>query len=245
MATKFYQFTILKRYPQLVAGITDRDWGNFSLAFDSNSKVRQNKIKLAKTLKVNEQNIFSVRQDHGSKIIIIKSAKVKSEKIVGDGMITKVKNLILMIKTADCFPVLMFDPQKQLIGAFHVGWRGAIQKIFISGLLQMINQFQCQAKNILVAIGPGIRQCCCQHKNLLQAKLPEWQSYINQEKNHWQSLDILSFIKDQLILAGVTKKNIEAMTVCTSCNNNFFSHWRSLKKNEPEGRFATLIGLIN
>jgi copper oxidase (laccase) domain-containing protein len=54
---------------------------------------------------------------------------------------------------------------------------------------------------------------------------------------------LLSFIKDQLRKSGIKKENIEDTGICTGCSPDFFSHFRSLRKNKTEGRFAAIIGM--
>jgi len=109
----------------------------------------------------------------------------------------------------------------------------------------MTSVFDSQAKDILVGIGPGINSCCFKHKKLIQEKIPEWKEYIKNEKNDWKSINISSFIKDQLIEAGVKGRNIEIADICTCCSKEYFSHLRSLQIDEPEGRFASIIGIQN
>lgn len=240
---KFLQFKKLPEKKILVHGIFDKTWGNFSLEHGDKNQVLANKKRIARVLHIDWQRIFSLHQIHGSKIKIINQKKKFQKEEEADALITNKNGVFLMIKTADCFPVLMFDPKQKVVAAVHVGWRGAMEKIFIIALLKMINKFGSQPADILVAIGSGISSCCFKHKNLVQNKLPEWQPYIKKEKNGFQSLNLLNFIKDQLVEAGVQKNNIESLNICTNCDKRFFSHFRSLQKNEPEGRFASLIGL--
>ena len=246
----FFQFENLKGQSNLIHGIFDKNFGNVSLLYGSKKKVETNKKKIARTLGIDWQNICSVKEVHGSKVkklgnLEIKKLRRKKVDIIGeaDGLITDLGNVFLMIKTADCFPVLFFDPVSKAVGAVHVGWRGAIEKIFLTALLKMINVFNSKAKDILVGIGPGIQACCFKHKNLIQEKLPEWGEYIKDKKNGWKSVNMTSFIKDQLIEAGVKKNNIESAKICTCCSKEYFSHLRSLQTGGLQGRFATIIGL--
>jgi YfiH family protein len=235
-------FKIFSKFKNLLTYVGRKKDGNFSLQYSTKKEVNENKKKLAKKLNIDWKKIYSFKQYHSNKVLLIRSIKQELEEPKADGMITNKKNIFLLVKTADCFPVVFYDPKKQIAGAVHVGWRGAIEKIFDVALLKMISFFGCEPKDILIGIGPGIRKCCFKHKTLIQAKLPEWEKYIEVD-NRWKRLDIASFIKDQLIEAGISKKNIEDMKICTNCDKNFYSHFRSLKTGEPQGRFATIIGL--
>lgn len=247
-----FQFKNLKKQENLIHGVFGKDFGNLSLEYGSKKEVLDNKKRIASSLNINWRQIYSVKQVHGSIVRVLdsKSFRVLENNIIPetDGLITDQKNTFLMIKTADCFPVLMFDPRKKVAAAVHVGWRGAIEKIFLTALLKMINNFNSQAKDILVGIGPGIGPCCFKHKKLIQEKLPEWKKYIKNEKDDWKSVNMSEFIKDQLIEIGVRKENIELTKICTCCSKNYFSHFCSLQSkrkqnNGKEGRFATIIGI--
>lgn len=242
MFNKILRFKNLASYKGLIHGIFDKSWSNVSFRHGAKKEVLANRKKIAKALNIDYQRIFSLNQTHGSKIQIIKQGKFSQKEEKADGFITDQSNVFLMIKTADCFPVLMFDPQKKVIAAVHAGWRGAIEKIYLNVLLKMISQFACQPKDILIGIGPGIGACCFCHKKLIQEKLPEWRLYIKKNKEGL-SLDLTKFIKDQLIEAGVKTSCIEIMDICTGCDKKFFSHFRSLRTGEPEGLFPSIIGI--
>ena len=77
-------------------------------------------------LKSNQKNLVLLHQVHSNKIFYIKK-KVK-KKLIGDGILTKNKNLAIGILTADCCPILFYDPKKNIIGAVHAGWKGAFKK---------------------------------------------------------------------------------------------------------------------
>lgn len=242
MRNKVYQFKVFKKYRNLINEVFTKEFGNFSLKHDKKERVESNKKKIANRLKIAWKKIYSVEQYHSNRVLKIDEGKKQKKEPRADGIITNKKNVFLLIKTADCFPVVFYDPVKQAVGAVHVGWRGAIQKIFNNAILKMILVFGCEPKDILTGIGPGIRKCCFKHKSLIQEKLPEWKKYIEVDKD-WKRLDIAEFIKGQLVNAGIKEKNIEDMGICTSCDKRFFSHFRSLKTGEVQGRFATIIGM--
>lgn len=243
----FLQFKLFKKHKNLVHGVFFKKNGNIDFRFGEKKQVLENRKIICKTFGFEIRNLYEMDQVHGSNIeVLTKKNKKKFRKNIvpkTDGIITNEKNLFFMIKTADCFPVLLYDSEKKVISAIHIGWRGAIEKIFLNTLLKMISFYKTKVEDVLVAICPGIGPCCFKHKKLIQEKLPEWQKYIKNGKNNIKSLDISVFIKDQLIEAGINKKNIEDCNICTSCSNQFYSHFKSLRKKQTEGRFATIIGI--
>ncbi len=89
-------------------------------------------------------------------IVSLSDACQKVEEV--DGLATKEKDLFLAITAADCLPIFMFDPQKEIVGLAHGGWRGLAKGISAATVKKMI-ELGTQPKNILAAIGPGIGVC--------------------------------------------------------------------------------------
>ena len=77
-----------------------------------------------------------------------------------DGLITDEPNVVLTVFSADCTPVLLYDPVCRAIGAVHAGWRGTAAQIAVKAARRMCAEFGCKAENIRAAIGPCIGPCC-------------------------------------------------------------------------------------
>ena len=75
-----------------------------------------------------------------------------------DGLITDKKNMALLIKFADCTPVVLYDPERGVQATVHSGWRGTCQRISLQAIEKMEKEFHCQKENILVYLGPSIDQ---------------------------------------------------------------------------------------
>src|SRR5260370_6033589 len=75
-------------------------------------------------------------------------------------MVTNKPGLVLGIQTADCLPVLIADPVKKAVAAFHAGWRGTLARIVEKGVGAMRMHFGSEPGQLLAAIGPGIGGCC-------------------------------------------------------------------------------------
>lgn len=239
------KFKIFRNKKKVISAFFDRSIGNIDFRFGDKKVVLANRKKMTDELGIDLKNIYEMEQIHASRITIIDKTKIGKNIIPQtDALITNLTQVFLMIKTADCFPLLFFDPTKNVVACVHVGWRGAIQKNFLEILLPMINNFNCEPKDVLVAIGPGARECCFTHNHFIQEKLPEWKNYIH-KKEEIKILDLVQFIKDKLVAHCIKRNNIEDSCICSICNGDFFSHFRSLRDKEPEGRFATIIGIKN
>ena len=77
-----------------------------------------------------------------------------------DGQITDRPGVALVTFSADCTPILLFDPVRKAIGAVHAGWRGTAQGIAAKAVESMVREFGCDPGNIRAAIGPCIGKCC-------------------------------------------------------------------------------------
>lgn len=94
-------------------------------------------------------------QIHGTKVHHVTKAGIYKYK--GDGLVTNVKGVALGIMTADCGPVLFYDPEANVIGACHAGWRGAKAGILQATLKEM-EILGAQRSRIHVSLGPTIQQ---------------------------------------------------------------------------------------
>ena len=73
---------------------------------------------------------------------------------------TNVPGLLLAVQTADCIPVLVADPKRRVVAAFHAGWRGTVKRIVESGVGRMRLEYGSRPEDLIAAIGPGIGACC-------------------------------------------------------------------------------------
>ena len=210
-------------------------------SFDSKQNIKKNLNYVKKKIFSKKNNIALLYQIHSSKFYYIKNFPKK--KLVGDALITNVKNLPLGILTADCVPILILDIRKKIIAAVHSGWKGAYKNIVIKTLKKLI-KLGSQKKDIIAVIGPCIKQRNYEvgkefkdkfikknKKNLIFFKLKKRKIYF----------DLSKFIFNQLISFGIFK--IDVINKDTfDRKNNFFSARRSLKRNEPDyGRNISVI----
>jgi polyphenol oxidase len=181
---------------------------------------------------------FQLQQIHSNRIITIKN-KLSAD-IKADGMITQEK-CSLLIKTADCLPVLLFENKKMIIGAVHAGWKGLHLGILNEAVAE-ICKMGGQTKNIIAVIGPHIGQCCYSVSDKFLKNFSD--KYLANKtvlhKNKKPFLDLGIIAVTNIINLGVPKKNIEIMDVCTCCNKDYFSYRRDKKET---GRMYNIITL--
>ena len=101
--------------------------------------------------------VVQAHQVHGDRVAVVRSAALTREDLEGfDALITDVPGLAVGARTADCIPVLMYDPVHRAVAAVHSGWKGTVLKIAAKTLAAMSGEFGTRSADILAVIGPGI-----------------------------------------------------------------------------------------
>lgn len=144
-----------------------------------------------------------------------------------DAHITNLKNLPLVIHTADCVPVAFVDTVNRVIGNAHCGWRGTYNKLALKTLEKMKSTFGTNPKDVVAAIGPCICSSCYEvSKNLyydFKYKFDNGEGIICDGEKYF--LDLAYINRRMLTDAGVPESNIAVSDLCTCCNKkDLFSH---------------------
>ncbi|MBI1821075.1 MAG: peptidoglycan editing factor PgeF [Nitrospirae bacterium] len=168
-----------------------------------------------------------VKQVHGRAVLDVRSEHVNDlsgsnfSRFEFDGMLTSRPNLVLTIYSADCLPLLFFDPEKKVVGAVHAGWRGSFLNISRDMVKKIAEVYQGDPAHLRVVCGPSIHVCCFEIQNdvaeKFHEKFPQWPDLIRREKGR-QTLDLQALNRRQLMEEGVLENNIETSDVCTFCS---------------------------
>ena len=208
---------------------------------DLKKNVVRNLEKVAKQINTTKQNIILLNQVHSNKVINVRDIfKIRR---IGDGLITNRKKLALGILTADCAPILIFDPKKKIIAALHAGWKGAFKDI-IGKTINKLNQKGSKSKDLIAVVGPCISLKNYEVKKdflnkFLQKSKKNIKFFKSYNKKIYFSLN--SYIKSQLINMKVKKIEIIHKNTFPK-KNNFFSSRRSIKnKFNDYGRNISII----
>lgn len=185
----------------------------------SNKEIKE----LIKELKLN--NYYEVKQTHSDIVHIIDDNYINNS--VGDALITNQKNTPIIIKIADCIPILIYDKENKVISLVHSGWKGTLKNITIKTIEIMISKYNSKKENIYVYIYPSIRQCHFEIQedvySLFKDTINNIDKYTNKLENKYY-IDMQSIIKDKLIEIGIT--NIIDTNICTYCNHDIYYSYR-------------------
>lgn len=167
------------------------------------------------------------------------------EELKGDGMLTDLPNVLLVIKTADCLPILLADTDNKVIGAVHCGWRGTGLRIIQKAIAAMKEQYSCRPSSLLAALGPCICRKCYevgedvyQFFNEMNIPLGVFENHPDYEKKYF--LDLRKTNQLQLQEIGIGKDKILNVGDCTYGDSNFLSYRRDGKN---DARMQSFIGL--
>ena len=162
-----------------------------------------------------------------------------------DGVVTAEKGVVLTIRTADCVPIMYYDPVAGVIGASHQGWRGTAKNMVKHMIAQMVAQ-GAHPENILIAIGPAIGMCCYTVDSdryvLFMEEMERFEKLIFKPHGDEFHLNLLRLNYELALENGISPTHIDWAPTCTSCDSKrFFSYRRHKKTGEP---FAEMMGYI-
>lgn len=160
-----------------------------------------------------------------------------------DGLVTNEPGVALTIFSADCTPVLLFDPVARAIGAAHAGWRGTAAGIAARAVEAMQREFGCRPENIRAAVGPCIGPCCFETDadvpDAMRAALGSEAGQAIRPAGAKFYVDLKRLNAIWLRRAGVTCIDVSAD--CTACQPQRF--WSHRRVGNARGSLAAIIRL--
>ena len=243
----FYEFPHVSAYPQVVHGLFTRKGGfshgpfqglNMSSANgDAALSVDRNRKRLCDHMKADQ--LVSITQVHGTEVVCWDKRMAATKEIVAHAVLTDEKGALLLIQTADCQAVMLYDPVKAVVGNIHSGWKGSVGNIIGKTVDTMVGRYGSDPRDILAGVGPSLGPCCAEFLNY-QAEIPE-KYWVHKNSRHY--FDFWAISRKQLEKEGVLTENICLSQLCTACHSNkdlFFSY----RRDKLTGRLANVIGLV-
>ena len=152
-----------------------------------------------------------------------------------DALITNQKDTPLMVAVADCIPILFYDSVKKVIAVAHAGRAGTFENISGNTIDKMIQDYNCNPKNIEISLGASIQKCCYE---VSQELADETIILFGKQFVADRNIDLQGINKKQLLEKGIKGVNINISNICTKCSNQLYFSYRKDKKC---GRFAGII----
>lgn len=176
--------------------------------FFTDKFVGADRAKLQK--KVGDKKLMFMKQTHSDIVEVVDKNWITKE---CDAMITVDRDVALCVVVADCIPVILVDEVRSAIGVVHAGRVGSYKNIVKKTMLKMEEEFTC--KDIKVIFGPSIKRCCYEVGKEVIAGFEEYTC----KENDKIYLDLIALNTNGL-------KEVDVSSICTCCDENYFSYRR-------------------
>jgi YfiH family protein len=174
-------------------------------------------------------NFITCKQTHSANVHVVTNDDIGQEIPDCDGLISNISNVEISIKTADCVPISIIDPIKNVIGVVHAGWRGTEKEIVKKAINLMISKFGSKVKDTKIKIGPAIDKDNFLVRSDVKNKFDKYQDlFENVGDNQWK-FDLVGVNIKQLLSLGILEENIENSNISTFNDKNYPSYRRDGK----------------
>ncbi len=193
---------------------------------DSADNVTENRARVAKALGTSEPKLLSLSQIHSTEVLIV-DAPFTGTPPKADGLVTKTPGLAISALAADCGPVLFCDPQAQIIGACHAGWRGALAGV-TTETIRAMESLGASRKSIHAVLGPCISQDSYEvghdYRDTFVAENEAYDRFFKLGPNRKPHFDLKRFILAKLRKDGLT--HMDALPDCTYAQPEAYFSYR-------------------
>jgi YfiH family protein len=196
-------------------------------------------------------------QVHGADVRLINNpldAKpaedARGDTVYCDAIVSNTVGVLAGVKTADCVPILIGDPDTGAFAAVHAGWRGTLAEVAATALRRMVAEYDTKPSNVSVAIGPAAGACCYEvGSEVIEAFTNSFSAQhglFTETRVDHACIDLLQANRNQLTAAGVNADNIYTAPLCTMCRTDlFFSYRREKSLHGKVGRLMSVIGRLD
>ena len=245
----------LQEQPSLVHGTSPRyhetdEGGNESFCLhgkDNSELFRKHQKLFLQSLGLKNKVLFHTRQVHGNQVSVLNDPKISTNDLgqqEADAIVTHLPDFPIMVLTADCVPIIIYDPVKHVTGVVHAGRMGTQKGIFNNTINVLSHEYGSSPKDLIVGMGPAIGGCCYevdQHCALPFIKRNSVNlGFVKKAGQKKYFLDLREVNRLEGCEAGILEENIYTDGPCTYCDNH---RWYSYRKEGKTGRLMTLVML--
>lgn len=202
---------------------------------DNRKYVDENRQAFFRMIGLDSNRICSQIQVHSDKILYVKETGNCGE---SDALITDQYNLGLVISSADCPAILIYDKEKRIIAAVHSGWRSTAKKILNKTLAKLKDELGSESKNLICYISPSISQANYMVEEDVANIFDE--EFIKEKDGHI-FLNLKTANYNMLLEGGVKEFNIQVSNLCTFEYSNLLHSYR--REREKSGRAIGVIAM--
>jgi len=211
---------------------------------DKKENVLKNISLVSRKIGCKDELLITLNQTHSNKVVYLENESSIKNKLPGDAIVTKIKNVAIGILTADCAPILLYDHSKKIIGCIHSGWRGSLNGI-VRNTVKKFKELNSNIDDLIAVVGP------CIGKESYEVKIDFYKRFVSQNQqyeeffkkitNEKYIFDLRGFINNEL--SNLNIKNVENIEMDTFSKKEFFYSYRRshLNKEEDYGRCISVI----
>jgi YfiH family protein len=226
--------TALEHEPGLVHGFSTLTIGSVGLTHAADpTSVHESRHRFARLLDLDPTTITVVGAVHGSDVARVDEPRPRVEDV--DALITDRPGIALFATYADCYPIVLWDPEHRAAGLAHAGWRGTEARVAAHAVEAMRREFGTDPAALQAAIGPGICGRCYEVGEEVGSRFDA--RFVRDSETGRLLLDLAAANRAQLEEAGV--QDIHSLDLCTKENGFLPSHRRN-----PDGtRFGAIVAI--
>ena len=237
--------TLTAHFTTRHGGVSSPPYESANLAFhvgDDPADVVRNHDLLARSLGYDRRTLIHMRQTHSDIIVAIDESHTFDTPPECDALITNRLHTPLMVMSADCTGILLYDPLHKAIGAVHAGRAGALNQILPKTIRMMGETYGSGCTDLHIVLGPSIHGCCYEINETIALET-ETKGYPHalQRRNGKIFLDVNTILVQQLQEIGIAPERIEVIDHCTSCRCDEYFSYRADKQHT--GRITGVIFL--
>ena len=227
-------------------GVSPAPWSSLNLGAmvgDEPARVVDNRRLALQAIGRAPESVFDVWQVHSAEVILAEAPRGDAPPQKADAIVTDRAEVTVMMRFADCVPILMHDPVRPAVGIVHAGWLGTVRQVARQAVRRMCERFGTHPQDLRIGIGPSIAA----HHYPVGPEVVEAfrrsfgttaESHLSREDGGTR-LDLWSANAQLLREEGV--EHIEISHLCTACDTaDWFSH---RAEGGRTGRFGALVAL--
>jgi len=227
-------------------GVSEGTWRSLNLGAtvgDAPEHVRENRRRIFAALDRTTDSAYEIWQVHSARVMVVEDPRGDREIEKADAVVTNRSHVTLLMRFADCVPIIAFDPVRRAVGMAHAGWLGTTRKVAAELIKTMQDTYGSRPADMHAAIGPSIAA----HHYEIGPEVVDAvrEAFGSQAERHLASIDgrihFDLWSANQGLLEDAGVQQIEVCGLCSACNaEDWYSHRGQAGKT---GRFGVAVAL--